>query len=319
MREDRIIPVFLITGFLESGKTSMISRRVKDQEFTRGTKTLVICCEEGIEEYDPAEMARLNVDVVVIDEPENYNARALKIINRDHRPERVIIEYNSMWGIEKLGATRLPPNWEFMQVITLADAGTFSNYMNNMRKFMTDPMKEADMIKINRCTPDFPKSDWRRQMRALNPNATILFENTDGSVEDGVRDEDLPYDMKADIVEIKEEDQGTFYLDSLDHPERYDGKTIRISGTPYPDAQLPENYYLFGREAMTCCSNDMQRVGWVSCGPHTPNAREYMTITAVGHKVANGDGSQVMLVLEEISMEKAPAPKEPYMTFGPNP
>ena len=35
------IPVFLITGFLESGKTSFIMETMKDPEFYNGEKTLV--------------------------------------------------------------------------------------------------------------------------------------------------------------------------------------------------------------------------------------------------------------------------------------
>lgn len=243
----------------------------------------------------------------------------LKQINKRVNPERVFLEYNSIWGMDKISMTRMPPHWEFVQVINLADATTLSNYMTNMRKMLTDPMKEADLVMVNRCTPDFPKSEWRRAIRALNPGANILFENMDGTTEDGVSDEDLPYDMKAEVIEISEENQGIFYLDSLDHPERYDNKVIRMAGTPYPDSDFPDGYYLFGRIAMTCCSDDTQRVGWVTQGAHTPNAKEYLTLTACCHRVTNGDGSQSMLMLEELALDKAAAPKEKFMMFGPTP
>ena len=45
------IPVYIATGFLESGKTSFIKEILEDHEFTEGKKVLVICCEEGVEEY----------------------------------------------------------------------------------------------------------------------------------------------------------------------------------------------------------------------------------------------------------------------------
>ena len=53
MSNQEFIPVYLITGFLESGKTTLISGMLADEDFTRRStggkqKTLVIVCEEGI-------------------------------------------------------------------------------------------------------------------------------------------------------------------------------------------------------------------------------------------------------------------------------
>ena len=53
-RREELIPVYLVTGFLESGKTELIHSMLKDERFTAGQKTLVICCEEGELEYDDA-------------------------------------------------------------------------------------------------------------------------------------------------------------------------------------------------------------------------------------------------------------------------
>ena len=50
--EDYKIPVYLITGFLESGKTSFIQFTIQQDYFADGEKTLLIACEEGEEEYD---------------------------------------------------------------------------------------------------------------------------------------------------------------------------------------------------------------------------------------------------------------------------
>ena len=46
------IPVYLFAGFLESGKTTFINGILQDG-FARDARTLLICCEEGAEEYDP--------------------------------------------------------------------------------------------------------------------------------------------------------------------------------------------------------------------------------------------------------------------------
>ena len=40
------IPVYLVAGFLDSGKTSFINGILEDG-FAREDRTLLICCEEG--------------------------------------------------------------------------------------------------------------------------------------------------------------------------------------------------------------------------------------------------------------------------------
>ena len=41
------IPVYIFTGFLEGGKTSIIQESLNDEKFNSGEKTLVLLCEEG--------------------------------------------------------------------------------------------------------------------------------------------------------------------------------------------------------------------------------------------------------------------------------
>lgn len=313
MREQEIVPVYMMTGFLESGKTTMIHSMLTDEGFSQGQRTLILCCEEGEEEYDGDLLNDHNAAVYTFEGADEMTALKLKELNNKYKPERVFVEYNSVWTLEKLGQTKLPPRWEYVQVITLVDATTYDNYMTNMRTLITDPMREADLVLFNRCTPEMPKSAWRRQVKALNPNCNILFENTDGTTEDGVADEDLPYDMKAEIIDIPEEHVGTFYLDGLDHPDRYDGKTVRLVGQPFPEGGLPSGYYLFGRYAMTCCANDIAKIGWVCQGTVKPSTRSYIRLTARCRKVTNQD--QAIIMMEEIKAEKANPPREKYVSF----
>ena len=47
MSDQEFIPVYMLTGFLESGKTTMIKSMLSDEGFSSGQRTLIICCEEG--------------------------------------------------------------------------------------------------------------------------------------------------------------------------------------------------------------------------------------------------------------------------------
>ena len=308
------IPVYLITGFLESGKTTMGLSVLGNDRFTNGGRVLVLCCEEGETEYEPETLEKYHATLVNLERKDELNSENLAKINRQVKPDCVIMEYNSMWGIGLLGELRLPLNWDWAQIVTVADATTFENYMTNMRVLMTDPMKEADLIIVNRCPEDFNKSGWRKQIRAMNAGATVLFENLDGTVDDGIRDEDLPYDMKADVIEISEDQFGTLYLDTMDHPDRYDGKTIRLVGQAYQRRGFPKGFYYFGRKAMTCCSNDIAACGWVCKGNRKADGKTFFTLTARAELMHAPDG-QTALMLHEIQTDRAKTPRDEYVSF----
>ena len=310
----RFVPVYLITGFLESGKTTLGLTILENDRFTNGGKVLVICCEDGEKEWDSKALEKNKGVLVMLEEEEELTSARLQSLEDEHKPTCVILEYNSMWGIDKLDTLRLPRLWDWAQMVTTADGTTFDNYMANMRKLLTDPMKIADMICVNRCRPDFNKGSWRKQLRAMNSNATIFFENLDGTVDDGITDEDLPYDMKADPIVMTDEQFGIFYVDSMDHPERYDGKRIRLVGQAWKRPNFPKGFYYFARNAMTCCSNDIAPCGWVCKGERTPDNKTYFTLTARCQQVQGPDG-QVALMLHELSTEKAKTPHEELVNF----
>ena len=279
----KFVPVYLITGFLESGKTTLGLTILGNERFTNGGKVLVICCEDGEKEWDAKSLEQNKGVLVMLEDEEELTAARLQALEDEHKPTCVILEYNSMWGIEKLDTLRLPRLWDWAQMVTTADGTTFDNYMANMRKLLTDPMKIADMICVNRCRPEFNKASWRKQLRAMNSNATIFFENLDGTVDDGITDEDLPYDMKADPI-------------AMTRPG------------------FPKGYYYFARSAMTCCANDIAPCGWVCKGDRTPDNKTYFTLTARCQMVQGPDG-QVALMLHELLTEKAKTPHEELVSF----
>ena len=314
MSMQEFVAVYLVTGFLESGKTTLINSMLTDESFSRGQKTLIICCEEGMEEYDEAMLSRCGAELVVLDSAEEITTQRMAELEKQYKPERVIIEYNSMWTIERLGSCMLPRKWEVVQILTTVDATTFDNYFTNMRQIMTDPMKVSDLVLFNRCDPKANKSPWRRQIKAVNARVNVLFENTDGTSEDGVADEDLPYDMKSAVIEIPDEHIPTFYLDSMDHPERYDRKTVRLVGQCFRDKSLPQGYYMFGRMAMTCCADDIAPIGWITQGLQRPGSKGYVKMTASCKRVMSQGES--MLMMTEVRVEPAPTPEEPYLSFN---
>jgi uncharacterized membrane protein YcgQ (UPF0703/DUF1980 family) len=100
----------------------------------------------------------------------------------------------------------------------------------------------------------------------------------------------------------------------MDHPERYDGKKIRLVGQAWKRPGFPKGFYYFARNAMTCCSNDIAPCGWVCKGERTPDNKTYFTLTARCKMVQSPDG-QVALMLNELNAERAKTPREELVSF----
>ena len=89
-----MIPVYLINGFLESGKTEFIKYTISQPYFqTRGT-TLLILCEEGELEYEEALLKKTRTVMEVIEDEEDFTIEQLMELEKKHKPERIIIEFN---------------------------------------------------------------------------------------------------------------------------------------------------------------------------------------------------------------------------------
>ena len=131
----RQIPVYLFTGFLEAGKTKFIQETLEDERFNQGERTLLLMCEEGVEEYDPSRFSGSNVFIHPVDSEEDIQAQPLEEALKACKAERVLIEYNGMWMLDSL-YQRMPPNWVVAQEFMFADANTFISYTANMRQLV---------------------------------------------------------------------------------------------------------------------------------------------------------------------------------------
>ena len=90
------IPVYLFTGFLESGKTKFIQETLEDRRFNKGERTLLLVCEEGEEEYEPSRFSGRNVFIETLEDQNALKEEDLKALVKKYRASRVLIEYNGM-------------------------------------------------------------------------------------------------------------------------------------------------------------------------------------------------------------------------------
>ena len=72
------IPVYLFTGFLESGKTKFIQDTLEDPRFTDGTSTLLLVCEQGETEYNEKKYPADGVHIEYIENEEDLDEKKLE-------------------------------------------------------------------------------------------------------------------------------------------------------------------------------------------------------------------------------------------------
>ncbi|MBO5845620.1 MAG: GTPase [Clostridia bacterium] len=256
------MPVYLFTGFLEGGKTSIIQESLEDKRFNSGEKTLVLLCEEGERELEPSKFWGGNVTVRVIEDETEINRANLTALAKEHRYDRIIIEYNGMWLLDTL-YRNMPADWAIYQNMMFAEARTFISYNANMRQLVYDKLKDAEMIVLNRAYDGVDKEEIHKIVRGISRRAAIVYDYLDGHVEYDETEDPLPFDINADVIEIKDEDFALWYRDLSENMKAYEGKTVRFKGLIARDDKLSSNAAIIGRHIMTCCADDIQYGGMV--------------------------------------------------------
>ncbi|SFG56379.1 TIGR03943 family putative permease subunit [Oribacterium sp. WCC10] len=305
LRDDQI-PVFLINGFLEAGKTDFIKYTMAQEYFQAEGTTLLLLCEEGESEYDDATLEKYHTVKVVMENETDFNEENLKKLQEQYNPERIIIEWNGMWNQDDLFngpmsevalaeqqgrdpeyVLSLPESWVIYQVITIINGATLDLYLNNMKSFIGQMLRQAELCIVNRCDniPNEKLVDYRRKLRAMGQNAMLVLEGKDGEIPQDTLPEDLPYDINQPSFAINPEDYGTWFVDCMDNPDRYIGKEITFTAMVLKRNGSPKNEIVPGRMAMTCCAQDMTFLGYVAkadpavLAPY--NTRDWAKITAV--------------------------------------
>ena len=310
------IPVYLFAGFLESGKTKFMQETLEDKRFHKNEKTLVLVCEEGVEEFDASKIPSKNIHFEISDEVEDLTTERLEAALKKAKATRVLVEYNGMWQLPALYEA-MPEDWIIYQQMTFVDSATFENYNANMRSLVVDKFTDTDMVVFNRMVVGADQMPFHKAVRALNRRAEIAYEYTNGKVVYDDIIDPLPFDVNAPVIEIEDNDYALWYRDCTEEMSKYDNKTIKFKGLVAKDKNFDKNTFAVGRHIMTCCVDDIT-YGGVICnsekdlGLLTGN---WITITAKisieYNKIYKSKGP----VLKVISVESAKEPEQPVVTF----
>ena len=266
-------------------------------------------------EYEQELLAKTNTVVELIEEEEDFNPAHLAELEKKHKPERIIVEFNGMWNYKN---AKLPWYWKIEQQITTIDGSTFPMYYTNMRSLLAEMVRKSEMIIFNRCDEVRDQlNTYRRNIKAVNASADVIFEDANGEI-DEIFEEDLPYDLNSEVIVLDNQGYGIWYLDSMDHLERYIGKTIQFDAMVLRPEDFPDNYFVPGRMAMTCCADDMAFLGYACefAGAGALKQKEWVRVTATVTKEYWEDYKGEGPILHASSVVKIKAPKDEVINFA---
>ena len=306
------IPVYVFTGFLDSGKTKFIQETLEDVRFNAGERTLLLVFEEGEEEYDFSTYPHQNVYLEVLNQ-QTVTTKELAQLAKKHKVERVVAELNGMQQVGDL-YMRFPEDWVVAQEVMFADSTTFMAYNANMRNLVMGKLVGAQMVVFNRLQKGSDTMPFHKIARAANRKIDILYDYTDGTTEfDDVVDP-LPFDINAPVIEISDDDYAIWYRDVVEEPQKYDGKTVHFKAQVAMLRSDKDGMFAPGRFVMTCCVEDIEFCG-IPCRyskPRELESRSWVMVTAKvkaeKHRLYKGDIGPVLTAIEVV---KGAEPAEP--------
>lgn len=297
-----MIPVFLFTGFLGSGKTTFINDLLESGGLAR-VRTLAVLTERG--EAEPEIPARYGdlFTVCYVRDRNDLTRDRLAQMQAEAGAGQILIEYNGMWPLADLFAA-FPKGWMLYSAILIADSEQFRFYNMNMRDRTADKIRACTIAMFNRVRDGSASPDLRRLVRALNRKAEIYYEYASGEFENDESGDDLPYDITADTISVDDEAFAVWQLDLHSFPDRYKGKTVNVKAQIFPGPMA-------GRRVMTCCEADIELIMFRVLDEKqlVPDAGCWASLTA--EIILSGQ----TVTLKIISAEKITAPEPETAVF----
>ena len=307
MNYSMIKPLYLFSGFLDSGKTSAIKNTLSNPRFNEGEKTLIIAFEEGDEEYDEEFLKKTNSVVEYLD-IKDFTKNRQKKLDDKYKPDRVIIEFNGMANDEEFLKAGFIPDWELAQILTTIDGSTFKNYMANMKQFMYNHIKYSEVAIINRSDGQDLRY-LRNNLKGINQRLETVFEDKNGNVSNKLTEELFDTSKPLNISDL---DFGLWYMDALDNALKYDKCSIEINAYYYEPIKEYNNVGIFGRRAMVCCANDIQTIGFSVVGIKHDDLKlnAFYHLKGRIHCLDDENGYKTCVIYADEAKEIEPLPKD---------
>lgn len=310
-------PVYLFTGFLDSGKTTLIKETLNDASFMDGVeRTLLIQFEDGEEGFDEQFLKDHHVFLEKYDDESQLTIEKMNELDTIYHPSQVFIEWNGTKPISETILKGMPKFWPLIQILTTIDVTTFQLFSGALRNMLFEQLRYSDVVICNRCTPDTSASMLRGNIKAINKGAAIFYEGEYGAKVE-LKSGTLPFDKNAKIIDIQDEDYGLWYMDAIEHPDEYNQKTITLRGMYAQNIEGYKQTFILGRNAMVCCANDTSLCGITVTGVKIWEMKkgDWVEVTGQLQTIDLQNGAKT-LVLYASNIKFYQAPVDPYVYFS---
>ena len=308
-----IKPVYVFSGFLDSGKTQAIKGTLYNPRFNEGEASLIICLEQGDVVYDKKFLEITNSKVVYLDSVNDLTIEKQKELDEQYKPERIFIELNVMEDDNILYNNGFIAEWELAQTLTTMDASKFAMYLANMRQFLYNHVVNAEVVILNR-SDNVDKRYLRNNLKSINQYVELIFEDKDGNVTNKIEDELFDTSKPLEISDI---DYGLWFMDAVDNPDKYDKVELSIKVKYAGKIDDYDNVLIMGRKAMVCCANDITDIALPCMNLHEKDIDKdkYYVLKGSGRCVQNSEGMKIC-ALQVKEFNEAEPPKEELVTFN---
>ena len=181
-----------------------------------------------------------------------------------------------------------------------------------VRQFVYNHVIDSAICYINRCNGQ-DLMYFRNNLKGINRNMMVVFLDMDSKM---IKIERQMFDTTKPL-NIEDNDYGLWYIDAVDDPEKYNGCEVTLKVKHLETLREYENVCIMGREAMVCCSNDLQQIG-LTCTDVDPRIVEDGKWYYLKGKLKTIDDEQGgrTVILNTASVIEASAPEDEYVNFN---
>ena len=229
------------------------------------SRTLLICLEQGETEYEEKFLEEHHTFIEYIEDVDTLTLSRLQEFDTIYHPDQIFIEWNGTLPVSEFLLASMPDYMPLVQILTPVDASTFETYMGPLRQMMYEQLRYSDTVICNRCTPETSATMLRGNIKAINRRAQIFYEGNFGEPVE-LKDGGLPFNINDPVIDIKDDDYGLWYMDAVEHPEKYNEKEIILRGFYAESIPGYKQTFILGRKAMVCCEQDTSLCGLTVTG-----------------------------------------------------
>lgn len=298
------IKTYLVSGFIESGKTSYIENCIFHDFFHKRGTTLILSFEQGEIEYDENRLKDYRCKVVYYQQGD-ITAFISNTIDQ-YQPDRLYIENNNM-------LCDFPNQFDSRQKlvfsVTLFTKENFKSYFNNLIATIQSMVQVSDMVIFNRFDDKTELEPYATTFQLMNPKCQYLLKTKMGYSEKAFGHL-LPYSLENCEINLQPNDYPLYYLDSHENPEKYQGKIL----TGLFQIQQKDGGFAAGRTVMVCCLADLQFLSYPILSDQLENYGFYQLKLQI-ENIKNTYGAPI-IAYRLLDYEKKPMPKQLYLALN---